>query len=415
MDLTACPVVIIWHRMSIEVGTSGYGNAFPAHGAAREWGGRTIEARTTEGVRVTGKERMKKAFSLEEPDAVPVWEMAFNEASIVKLGRFFTDDLPPLKSAHEMTVGEKLRLLEVLFTVVEELGLDGISSVLLFESEPAGDGYLKDSWGRVKRLSDAGEAVFVDGPVSRPEDLAGFSTPHPRESEYLMLMASGERFAERIAQVLLQPGPFVLSRSIVGGMQKYFPFFRTRPAFVHDLMRILTDYILESLDMACRLGVDIICLDGDLADNRATFMSPAHYDEFIFPYHREIVEHAHRNGKLIFKHSDGNMWQIMDRIVEAGFDGFHPVQPQCMDIGEVKDAYGERLCLLGNIDCAYLLPFGDEEAVEDAVRETIRVAAPGGGYVLASSNTMHPGCRAENYVAMVKAARRYGRYPIDVG
>lgn len=363
---------------------------------------------------MTGNERMRKAFSLEEPDTVPVWEMAFNEASIIRLGRFFTDDLPPLKSAHEMSAAEQLRLLGVLFTVVRELGLDGISSVLLFDSEPAGEGFLKDCWGRISRKSDAGEAVFVDGPLSSPDDLKGFTPHRPAESDYLMLFACREQFGDGISKVLLQPGPFVLSRSLTGGMQKYFPYLRTNPAFVHGLMRVLTDYVLESLDMACQAGVDIICLDGDLADNRAPFMSPAHYEQFVYPYHREIVEHAHRAGKLIFKHSDGNMWEIMDAIAEAGFDGFHPVQPQCMDIGEVKAAYGDRLCLLGNIDCAYLLPFGDEGEVEASVKETIRVAAPGGGYVLASSNTMHPGCRAENYIAMVKAARRFGRYPIDV-
>jgi len=305
-----------------------------------------------------------------------------------------------------------MRLLGLLFTVVDELELDGISSVILFDSEPAGEGYLRDCWGRVSRKSAAGEAVFVDGPISGPGDLGSF-TPHtPRQSDYLMLYACRERFGGRVAQVLLQPGPFVLSRNLTGGMQKYFPYLRTDPGFVHRLMRMLTDYVMASIDMACEAGVDIICLDGDLADNRAPFMSPAMYERFVFPCHREIVEHAHRAGRPIFKHSDGNTWEIMDAIVEAGFDGFHPVQPQCMDIGEVKASYGDGLCLLGNIDCSWLLPFGSEEEVESTVRDTIRAAAPGGGYVISSSNTIHPGCRAENYIAMVKAARRYGRYPI---
>ena len=57
---------------------------------------------------MNGKERMLKAFMHEEPDRVPVWELAFNEASIIKLGRFFTDDVPPLKFAQEMTMEEKV-------------------------------------------------------------------------------------------------------------------------------------------------------------------------------------------------------------------------------------------------------------------------------------------------------------------
>ena len=85
-----------------------------------------------------------------------------------------------------------------------------------------------------------------------------------------------------------------------------------------------------------------------------------------------------------------------------------------MDIGEVKASLKGRAAVLGNIDCSFLLPFGSEEEVEDSVRDTIRTAAPGGGYIISSSNSIHPGVKPENYIAMVKAARKYGAYPIRV-
>jgi uroporphyrinogen decarboxylase len=50
--------------------------------------------------------------------------------------------------------------------------------------------------------------------------------------------------------------------------------------------------------------------------------------------------------------------------------------------------------------------------VTAAVKGTIDKAGPGGGYILSSSNTIHPGCKAENYLAMVAAAKQYGIYPI---
>jgi len=83
-----------------------------------------------------------------------------------------------------------------------------------------------------------------------------------------------------------------------------------------------------------------------------------------------------------------------------------------MDIGQAKAKYGRRICIMGNIDCTHLLPTGTTAEVEKAVRDTIAIAAPGGGYILSSSNTIHPSCKAENYVAMVRAARKYGEYPV---
>jgi uroporphyrinogen decarboxylase len=49
--------------------------------------------------------------------------------------------------------------------------------------------------------------------------------------------------------------------------------------------------------------------------------------------------------------------------------------------------------------------------VESVVRQTIEIAAPGGGFLLMSSNSIHPGVNAENYIAMVKAGHKYGAYP----
>ncbi|MEE9420622.1 MAG: uroporphyrinogen decarboxylase family protein, partial [Desulfatiglandaceae bacterium] len=108
------------------------------------------------------------------------------------------------------------------------------------------------------------------------------------------------------------------------------------------------------------------------------------------------------------KHSDGNVWQLLDEWMEAGFDGYHPIQPQCMDIKEVKEYVGKKMALIGNIDCRELLVMGNEEEVKKKVKETIEVAAPGGGYIISSSNSIHPGCKPENYIAMVEAVHRYG-------
>ncbi len=230
-----------------------------------------------------------------------------------------------------------------------------------------------------------------------------------------MLMAARDHFGDTLSQVFVHPGPFQLSRNLVGGMEMFFPHMIDSPDFIHEIMKLTTEYVISSLDMGISLGADVICLDGDFAYNTSTLISPMHYEEFIMPHHRAIVEYVHGRGKFIFKHSDGNMWLLMNHLVDTGFDGFHSVQPQCMDIGEVKSRYGDRLCLLGNIDTAYLLPFGERAEVEDAVRDIIVAAAPGGGYILCSSNTIHPACKPENYIAMVRAAHKYGVYPVNAG
>jgi uroporphyrinogen decarboxylase len=101
-------------------------------------------------------------------------------------------------------------------------------------------------------------------------------------------------------------------------------------------------------------------------------------------------------------------------IVDTGIDCLDPIEPLAgMDIGEVKQQYGDRIAVAGNVDCSELLCRDTPEQVVEAVKETIAKASPGGGHIMASSNSIHPAVKPENYQAMVRAAREFGQYPLD--
>jgi uroporphyrinogen decarboxylase len=83
-----------------------------------------------------------------------------------------------------------------------------------------------------------------------------------------------------------------------------------------------------------------------------------------------------------------------------------------MDIAEAKAKLGDRLCLVGNIDCVEVLVSAGRDEVVSTVRETLRIAAPGGGYILSSSNSIHSDVKPENYLAMVEAGLEFGVYSV---
>jgi uroporphyrinogen decarboxylase len=356
------------------------------------------------------RERMLAAMNLKQPDRVPVWEMGFNEESIINIAKHFTSNLPPLKHVSDMTMEEKIQLFEGIVTIVESLDLDGVTLLPLGPREHAGENLIRDGLGIVYRLSDHGEPFPIGGPIKDASNMKGFSLGQPNEAELIGLQFAKQRFEGKRALVFLTPGPFRLSWGLRGGMEHLLADYLLEPKLAHSLARIVTDYYMEFHSMAIDAGAEIIALEGDLAFNTNTLMSPAQYAEFLGPYHKEIVDNVHRKGAKIFKHSDGNLWPILDMLLDCGFDGIHPIQPQCMDIGEVKQHLRGKACVMGNIDCMYVLPDGTTEEVEQTVKETIKKAAPGGGYIMSSSNSVHPGCKAENYITMVHAARKYGAY-----
>jgi uroporphyrinogen decarboxylase len=353
---------------------------------------------------------MLTALEVKQPDRVPVWELGFNEESIIGIARNFTSNVPSFKRMVDMTLEEKVQLFEALCTLVEALDLDGITLLGLAQRERIDENCIRDELGIVYRLSDHGEAYPVDGPIQDASDLKKLKLGPPNPAELMGLQFAKQKFEGRRALVFHTPGPFKMSWTLRGEMEKLLMDYMLNPELVRSLARITTDYFKEYHSMAIDAGAEVIALEGDLAFNTNTLMSPAQYAEFIGPYHKEIVDNVHRKGAKIFKHSDGNLWPILDMLLDCGFDGIHPIQPQCMDIAEVKRYCRKRVCIMGNIDCMFLLPDGTTEEVEKSVRETIMAAAPGGGYIMSSSNSVHPGCKAENYIAMVHAAHKYGDY-----
>jgi uroporphyrinogen decarboxylase len=360
---------------------------------------------------MNGRERIMTALRRGVPDTVPVWEMAYNEASIVGIARLLIDpaNLPEPKLIMDMDGVEKFKLVGGLLAIVRELDLDGVTAVSLAPRERVDAEHMRDALGVVYHLSSVGEPYPVQGPIKTPDDLKGFQMRPPDDADFTLLDVLRKAFPDK-AVAYHMPATFKLSWTLRGSMEALLMDYLLEPQLAHDLARLTTDYCFQVIETAFARGADFIACEGDLAFNPGPLMSPAHYAEFIGPYHKEICDHVHQAGGKIIKHSDGNLTPLVPLLLDAGFDGIHPIQPQCMDIGETKSRFGGRAAILGNIDCSFLLVFGTPAEVRENVRATIAAAAPGGGYILSSSNSIHPGVKPENYLAMVAAAREFGKY-----
>ena len=360
------------------------------------------------------RERFLSALRKETPDRVPIFDMEFNEASIVNIGKYFSDDVPPLKPMIDYTPEETRSLFDVFFKIVEGLDLDAVNFIYTTGARRLAEtnDHFKDDLGVVYRISEHGDPFPVQGPVKTVADVTRLRFADPKKA--LKSLEYWHQHLPDRALVFCVPGPFKLSWSLMGGMQNLLLAYSMDETLCLALAKATTDFIKDVIQAAISAGADAILLDGDISAQNNTLMSPEHYRLYLKPFHHQCIELTHGKGLPIIKHSDGNFWKLMDDLLEIGFDGLHPIQPQCMDIKAVRDHVRGRACIIGNIDCAHLLPSGTETEVVDAVRETIRSVAPGGGYVLSSSNSIHPGCNPKNVLAMFRAARQYGRYPIQV-
>ena len=188
----------------------------------------------------------------------------------------------------------------------------------------------------------------------------------------------------------------------------------TNGELVHRYMRATTDSMMEMLKIELEMGVDGVLGANDWAYRNAPMMSPKQFDEFMAPYLKKIVDVTHEYGKFYIKHLDGNTYPILDSLVNnCGIDAYHAIEPTAgMDIKKVKDMYGDKITVVGNIDCGEVLVNWSPNEIRDEVKKIINLVSPCGGHIFGSSNAIHGGIPIENFLAYIEAAKKYGVYPI---
>jgi uroporphyrinogen decarboxylase len=155
-------------------------------------------------------------------------------------------------------------------------------------------------------------------------------------------------------------------------------------------------------------GLDGFALCADYCFNTGPFLGPGRFSEFVTPYLARLTQGYRDLGFYVIKHTDGNIMPILDQLVQTNPHALHSLDPQGgVDIAEVKRLYGDRVCLIGNVNCGLLDTGTDEEVVESALY-ALRHGMPGGGYIFSTSNCIYTGMRLARYELMLDVWRRAG-------
>ncbi len=160
-------------------------------------------------------------------------------------------------------------------------------------------------------------------------------------------------------------------------------------------------------------GLDGFAMCSDYCFNTGPFLRPNQFAEFVTPYLARLTQGYRDLGFYVIKHTDGNIMPILDQLIQTNPHALHSLDPQGgVDIAEVKRRYGDRVCLIGNVNCG-LLDTGTDEEVEASARYALHsgMAGGGGGYIYSTSNCVYTGMRLARYELMLDVWRTEGNCP----
>jgi uroporphyrinogen decarboxylase len=242
-------------------------------------------------------------------------------------------------------------------------------------------------------------------------DFESIAWPKPQDIDYSDLERAARVLPDGM-QILARTSGVLENTMWTLGFEGLSYLLADDPGLVGEIVNAVGSLLLDAFHtMASMDRVGALLLGEDMGFKTATMISPAALREFIFPWHRALVDAAHTRGKPILLHSCGNLRGVMDDVIDCGWDAKHSYEDVIQPITEAKEQYGGRIAVLGGIDVD-LLARGSEEDVRARTREVIRRCAPGGGFALGAGNSVTNYVPVANYLAMLDEGWRRGGYPI---
>ena len=337
---------------------------------------------------LTSEERMFRTLRRQDVDRVPIFEWLIDRKVI--------DAIRPGLTEYEF---------------IYEMGLDAVCVDCDYETEMIGDGLIRNEWGMVYKDTGQAHTYPVDGPIRTMKDLEKLTPPDPyKPGRYRFIEKAVEDHAGKKAVILHLNDVFSIPSRLMP-FDYFMMLLLDEPETVRALVKISVDTNLALAEEAVKRGIKIVYTGDDYAYNSGPMISPDQFRDIFSPELSRVMGGYKDLGLLIIKHTDGNIMSMIDMIIDSGIDCLDPIDPVAgMDLALVKKTYGKGICIKGNVDCAQTLTFGTVEETRKATRYCLDTAMDGGGYILASSNSIHSKVKPENFIGMIETAKEFGKY-----
>ena len=187
------------------------------------------------------------------------------------------------------------------------------------------------------------------------------------------------------------------------------------PDLFQELVELHERHELQRLEMALDAGVESILTGGS---GSITMQSPALFRKLTLPTLKKITRRCRETGVLCGIHSCGKERYLVEACAnETDLDYVNPLEIPPMgdcDLAELKQKFGHKLALMGNLHTTQVMLFGSVNDVRREALKAILAAGQNGGFVLSTGDQCGRDTPFENIFELVKVAKEFGTYPLDV-
>jgi len=207
----------------------------------------------------------------------------------------------------------------------------------------------------------------------------------------------------------LRVGSFFSQPRFWLGPEKLLYTFYDDPRWLHEMLNFLCGFYMElAKPMLARVEFDAAVFWEDMAFNNGPMISPKMFREFLLPYYKPLTDLVRKSGiDVIWVDCDGDMTELVEPWLEAGVNGFYPLEIKAgVDPVALRKRYGRDILLMGGIDKWALA--GTKEDVKREVMSKVPWLVEEGGYIPNIDHSIPPNVPLENfeyYLELIRSIR----------
>lgn len=353
-------------------------------------------------VSMTKRERVLRTIRFQDTDRVPIYDILENDAIIERYAgqRLTVENGTWIKG---LAIGRALDMTRMPYGP-HEPG-ETVTETGMRVQQERWTGWIverpfRDSAGLIEWIKQEIRRV-----ASQVFDRAYAERVHTEIRARLANFAQAEQSSTSDPAVLiLETGAGLTEMYTATGLEQFSYLMADHPDLVEEWLHVRNHAELRRVAaIADPELLPVVLTYDDIAYKDSTLFSPAWLCRYWIPCLKRLVNAWHVRDTFCLFHSDGNLWSVLDNLVEAGIDGLNPLEVLAgMTVREVRARY-PGLFLTGGIDVSQLLPFDTPEKVRQVCRQTIADAGRR-GYFIGSSTELHWGVKLDNAIAMFETA-----------
>lgn len=313
----------------------------------------------------------------------------------------------------DMTSFLRIKIADYYGIAIDQLEQKIGNHLLQFEYQPASsykqpyadENFIIDEFGvkwdtRKKNIGDWG---LADNPLKQP-DISKVNWPNPCESgrfDHLqkLIKENPGRF-----NVLITPGIFDICFHM-RGFSNFLADLAINPKFAHEMLENAKQFSLGLIN-SLPSQVDSVRFIEDMGTQKGLLISKKMWREFLKLRNKEIYGACKSKGIVIIRHSCGDVEELIPDFIDDGVDVLDPIQPEVMDIKNLKKKYGKYLTFFGGLGSQSTIPKGSPKDIRREVKLLHKILGKGGGYIIGPSGAIPTDAPIENVVALIEICQK---------